>query len=135
MPRRKSSETTNLETSGAKIGEAVPKAIIDVNTASVGIPRQPEEDLRAELSSLRKQIGMLQQQVLGAGRLAKDRAGKAIHQTEAVVKHHPLPTVLLVAAVAGVFAFASYHVSSQRRREPSALRDIRDFYDRMRERI
>lgn len=135
MPRRKSSETTNLETSGAKIGEPVPKAIIDVNTASVGIPRQPEEDLRAELSSLRKQIGMLQQQVLGAGRLAKDRAGKAIHQTEAVVKHHPLSTVLLVAAVAGVFAFASYHVSSQRRREPSALRDIRDFYDRMRERI
>lgn len=134
MPRRKNSETTTLDTRGAKLGEPVPKAIIDTNTASVGIPRQPEEDLRVELSTLRKQIDMLQQQVLEAGRAAKDSAGKAIHQTEAVVKHHPLATVMLVAAVAGVFAFASHHVSSPRR-EPSALRDVRDFYDRMRQRI
>ncbi|WP_064685552.1 hypothetical protein [Rhizobium bangladeshense] len=133
MPRRKNSETT-LDTRRAKLGEPVPKAIIDTNTASVGVPRQPEEDLRVELSTLRKQIDMLQQQVLEAGRSAKDSAGKAIHQTEAVVKHYPLAMVMLVAAVAGVFAFASHHVASPRR-EPSALRDVRDFYDRMRQRI
>ncbi|WP_064693053.1 hypothetical protein [Rhizobium aegyptiacum] len=135
MPRRKSTETTTLDTEGAKIGEPVPRAIIDINTASVGVPRQAEHDLRTELSALRKQVDTLQQQVLSAGRSVKSGAGKAVRQTEAVAKHYPISTFILVAAAVAVVAFTSRHVSPPRHRRPAALREIRDFYDRMRERI
>ncbi|MBX4871896.1 hypothetical protein HJA87_20390 [Rhizobium bangladeshense] len=132
MPRRKSTETMTLDTEGAKIGEPVPKAIIDVNTASVGVPRQAEHDLRTELSALRKQIDTLQQQVMNAGQSAKGGAGKAIRQTEALVKHHPLSTFVFMAVAAGLFVVASHQLSPSRRRRPSAVRDLGDFYDRLR---
>ncbi|ANK95224.1 MULTISPECIES: hypothetical protein [Rhizobium] len=135
MPRRKNTVGTTLDTEGAKIGEPVPKAIIDINTASVGVPRQAEGDLHTELSALRQQVDRLQQQVISAGRSAKSGAGKAVRETEALVKHYPLSTVALMAAVAGLLVFASRQLSSPRHREPSALRDLRDFYDRMRGRI
>lgn len=136
MPRRKSTETRALDTSGAKIGEPVPKAIIDINAASVGIPRRPEQDLGVELSALRKQVDALQQRVLDAGRLAKGSTGKAVRQTEAVVRHYPLSTIVLMAAVAGMFALtAPRYLSPPRHHNSSALRDFRDFYGRMRERI
>lgn len=38
MPRRKVTETTTLDNRGAKIGEPVPKAVIDTKTAAVGVP-------------------------------------------------------------------------------------------------
>ncbi len=100
MPRRKSTETTTLDSRGAKIGEPVPKAVIDTNTASVGVPRQPDHDLGEELSVLRKQIGALQDQVLDAARSAKGSAGRAMRQTEAAVKLYPASTLLLVAVIA-----------------------------------
>ncbi|ANL56931.1 membrane protein [Rhizobium phaseoli] len=132
MPRRKTNEMPTLDTTGAKIGEPVPKAIIDVNTASVGIPRQPEEDLRAELSALRRQLETLQQQILDAGQLAKDSASQAIRQTETVVKQYPLSTVALMVAVVGLLALGSRQVLAPRRREPSVLHDLRDYFDRAR---
>lgn len=135
MPRRKSTETTTLDTKGAKIGEPVPKAIIDTNTASVGVPRQSDHDLGEELGVLRKQIGSLQQQVLDAARSAKESAGKAMRQTEATVKLYPASTLLLVAAVAGALAFAVRRAALPRHRPHLALRELRDFYDTIRERI
>ncbi|ARO33974.1 hypothetical protein NXC14_PC00438 (plasmid) [Rhizobium sp. NXC14] len=135
MPRRKNTVGTTLDTEGAKIGEPIPKAIVDINTASVGVPRQAEDDLRTELSALRKQVDRLQQQVISAGRSAKGGAGKAVRQTGALVKHYPLSTFVLMAAVGGLLALASRQLSPPRHRGPSALRELKDFYDRVRERI
>ncbi|MCA2406443.1 hypothetical protein [Rhizobium leguminosarum] len=135
MPRRKSTETTTLDTKGAKIGEPVPKAVIDTNTASVGVPRQSDHDLAEELGALRKQIGTLQQQVLDAARSAKGSAGKAMRQTEAAVKLYPASTLLLVAAVAGALAFAGRRAALPRHRPPLALRELRNLYDTIRERL
>ncbi len=90
MPPRKSTATKTLDTTGAKIGEPVPKAIIDTNTASVGVPRQAESDLQEDLSALRKQIDALQQRVANAAQSAKGNAGDAMRQTQAAVKRHPV---------------------------------------------
>ncbi|WP_458394968.1 hypothetical protein [Rhizobium brockwellii] len=135
MPRRKSNETTTLDTKGAKIGEPVPKAIIDTNTASVGVPRQSDHDLGEELGALRKQIGALQQHVLDAARSAKGSSAKAMRQTEATVKLYPASTLLLVAAAAGALAFAVRRAALPRHRHQPALRELRDFYHTIRERI
>ncbi|NZD49699.1 hypothetical protein [Rhizobium leguminosarum] len=134
MPRRKSTDTT-LDTKGAKIGEPVPKAIIDTNTASVGVPRQSDHDLSEELGALRKQISSLQQQLLDAARSAKGSAGKAMRQTEATVKLYPASTLLLVAAVAGALAFAVRRAALPRHRPRPALRELRDLYDAIRGRV
>ncbi|MBY3021962.1 hypothetical protein [Rhizobium leguminosarum] len=123
MPRRKSTETTTLDTKGAKIGEPVPKAVNFTNTASVGVPRQSDHDLAEELGALRKQIGTLQQQVLDAARSVKGSAGKAMSQTEAAVTLYPASTLLIVAA------------ALPRHRPQPALRELRDLYDTIRERI
>jgi hypothetical protein len=135
MPRRKSTETTTLDSRGAKIGEPVPKAVIDTNTASVGVPRQPDHDLGEELSVLRKQIGALQDQVLDAARSAKGSAGRAMRQTEAAVKLYPASTLLLVAVIAGAFAFAGRRAALPRHRPQPALRELRDLYDMIRGRV
>jgi hypothetical protein len=135
MPRRKSTETTTLDSRGAKIGEPVPKAVIDTNTASVGVPRQPDHDLGEELSVLRKQIGALQEQVLDAARSAKGSAGRAMRQTEAAVKLYPASTLLLVAVIAGAFAFAGRRAALPRHRPQPALRELRDLYDMIRGRV
>ncbi|MDI5928675.1 hypothetical protein [Rhizobium leguminosarum] len=135
MPRRKSTETMTLDSRGAKIGEPVPKAIIDTNTASVGVPRQPDHDLGEELSVLRRQIGTLQEQVLDAARSAKGSAGRAMRQTEAAVKLYPASTLLLVAVIAGALAFAGRRAALPRRRPQPALRELRDLYDMIRGRV
>ncbi|MGR9242523.1 hypothetical protein ACU8OH_27475 (plasmid) [Rhizobium leguminosarum] len=135
MPRRKSTETTTLDSRGAKIGEPVPKAVIDTNTASVGVPRQPDHDLGEELSVLRKQIGALQEQVLEAARSAKGSAGRAMRQTEAAVKLYPASTLLLVAVIAGALAFAGRRAALPRHRPQPALRELRDLYDSIRGRV
>ncbi|AVC46717.1 hypothetical protein GGE50_002247 [Rhizobium leguminosarum] len=135
MPRRKSTETTTLDSRGAKIGEPVPKAVIDTNTASVGVPRQPDHDLGEELSVLRKQIGALQDQVLDAARSAKGSAGRAMRQTEAAVKLYPASTLLLVAVIAGALAFAGRRAALPRHRPQPALRELRDLYDMIRGRV
>ncbi|API56143.1 hypothetical protein BMW22_31190 (plasmid) [Rhizobium leguminosarum] len=138
MPPRKSTETKTLDTKGAKIGEPVPKAIIDTNTASVGIPRQAESDLHEDLSALRKQIDALQQRVTTAARLAKENADDAMRQTQAAVKRHPVSTLVVVAVVCGAFAL----IVAGRRAEPprryryrSALDELRDLYDSVRDRV
>ncbi|MBW8788153.1 hypothetical protein HLI03_13980 [Rhizobium laguerreae] len=138
MPPRKSTATKTLDTTGAKIGEPVPKAIIDTNTASVGVPRQAESDLQEDLSALRKQIDALQQRVANAAQSAKGNAGDAMRQTQAAVKHHPVSTLVVVAAVCGALAL----IFTGRRAEPPrryryrpALDELREFYDSVRDRL
>lgn len=135
MPRRKSTETMTLDTKGAKIGEPVPKAVIDTNTASVGVPRQADHGLQEELNTLRQQIDALQHQILHGARSVKGGARKAMRQTEAAVKLYPVSTLLIVTAAVGALAFAARRASPPRRRHQPALRELRDLYETIRERI
>ncbi|ARM92359.1 hypothetical protein RHEC894_PE00336 (plasmid) [Rhizobium sp. CIAT894] len=135
MPRRRNSQTTMLDTKGARIGEPVPKAVIDTATASVGIPRQPDHGLQEELNTLRQQIDALRQQFLDGARLVKGGAGKAMRQTEAAVKRYPASTLLLAAAAAAAAAFVFAARRASLPRHQPALRDLRELYDTIRERI
>ncbi|PZM16488.1 hypothetical protein [Rhizobium tubonense] len=137
MPPRKLTDTAKLERSATKIGEPIPKAIVDVNAASVGIPPQPDHDPRVELEALRKQLGVLRQQVTDAAQAAKRGTRQAAWQTEAAVKLYPVSALVVVAAFAGAFAFAvaALRTTPSRSRYDSALDEVRGLYDRARDRF
>jgi len=125
--------TKQLLADGAKLGEAVPRAVVDRNTASVGIPPLPEVDTEAELGTLRKQLETLRQQVADASAAVKGGARHAVRQTEATVKLYPLSSFMTVATIAAVFAFAAIRLQAPRRsRYDRALSDLRDLYDSLR---
>jgi hypothetical protein len=136
MPPRKE-KTVTLVTEGAKIGEPVPRAIVDTNTASVGIPPQPDFNPAEEISALRQQVDTLRKQLAEAAGTAKVSAKAAARQTQATVKLYPVSSLFAVAAVAGAFAFAVAGLRSTRSRTryDSTLDDLRDLYDRVRDRI
>lgn len=127
----------SLATEGAKIGEPVPRAIVDTNTASVGIPPQPAFNSVEEISALRQQVDTLRKQLAQAALNAKASAKVAARQTHATVKLYPMSSLFAVAAVAGAFAFAVAGLRSTptRTRHESTLDDLRDLYDRIRDRI
>lgn len=137
MPPRKRTDTAPLVAKGAKIGEPVPKAIVDTNTAVVGIPPQPDYDPREEIGALRKQMEALRQQISDAAQSVKGGARQAARQTEATVKLYPVSSLLAAAAVAGAFAFAiaGLRSSTPRSRYDRALDEVRDLYDRIRDRL
>lgn len=136
MPPRKD-KTATLVTEGAKIGEPVPRAIVDTNTASVGIPPQPDFNPAEEISTLRQQVKTLRKQVEEAAGSAKASAKAAARQTQATVKLYPVSSLVAVAAVAGALAFvvAGLRSTPPRSRYESAIEDLRDLYDRIRDRI
>lgn len=137
MPPRKRTATAPAATEGAKIGEPVPKAIIDTDTASVGIPPQPDYDPREELRAMRKQLESLRLEISAAARSVKGGAMQAARQTESTVKLYPVSSLLAVAAVAGALAFAiaGLHSSTPRSRYDRALDEMRDLYDRIRDHL
>lgn len=122
---------------GAKIGEPVPRAIVDTNTASVGIPPQSEFDAEKEIGAIRKQMETLRQQVADASVAVQGGARQAIRQTEATVKFYPLSSLIAVAATAALFAFtiAKLQVSPRRSRYDRVLEELRDGYDSVRGRF
>jgi hypothetical protein len=137
MPPRKPTKTTTLATTAAKIGEPVPKGIVDTDTASLGIPSQPDLDRREELGALRKQVDVLRRQVADAAQATKVGARQAARRTDATVKLYPISTLVTVAAVAGAFAFAvaGLRAPPPRSRSDRALDEMRDLYDRIRSRL
>ena len=136
MPPRKD-KTATLVTEGAKIGEPVPRAIVDTNTASVGIPPQADFNPDEEISALRQQVDALRKQLAEAAGGAKASARVAARQTQATVKLYPVLSLFAVAAVAGAFAFAvaGLRTTPARTRYESTLDDLRDLYGRVRDRI
>lgn len=136
MPAKKTI-TKPLVAEGAKIGEPVPRAIVHTNTASVGIPPQPEFNPEKEIGALRKQLETLHQQVAAASLAVKGGARQAARQTEATVKLYPLSSLGAVAAVAAVFVFAitGRQTSPKRSRYDRSLEDLRDLYDSVRGRF
>jgi hypothetical protein len=107
MPPRKHPEHLKLESSTTKIGEPVPKAVIDINTESVGVPPQPHYDPAAELGALREQVDILRRHLSGTASVAKGGARQAARHAEATVKLYPVSTLVTVAAVAAGFALPS----------------------------
>jgi len=67
---------------GARLGEPVPRAVIDKATASVGIPRQPDSDTGEEVDILRKRLEDLRQQITTASHMVRDGARQVVRQTE-----------------------------------------------------
>jgi len=136
MPAKKTI-TKPLVAEGARIGEPVPRAIVDTNTASVGIPPQPEFNAENEIGVLRKQLEALRQQVAGASGAVKGGARQAVRQTEATVKLYPLSTLGAVATAAAVVALAivGFRTAPRRTRYDRGLEDLRDLYDSVRGRF
>ena len=137
MPPRKHPEHLKLESSTTKIGEPVPKAVIDTNTESVGVPPQPHYDPAAELGALREQVDILRRHLSGTASVAKGGARQAARHAEATVKLYPVSTLVTVAAVAAGFAFAVAGLRSAppRSRYDRGLDLTRDLYGRVRDRF
>jgi hypothetical protein len=136
MPAKKTI-TKPLVAEGARIGEPVPRAIVDTNTASVGIPPQPEFDAEKEIGVLRKQLEALRQQVADASVAVKGGARQAVRRTEATVKLYPLSTLGAVATAAAVvaLAIAGFRTPPRRTRYDRGIEDLRDLYDSVRGRF
>jgi ElaB/YqjD/DUF883 family membrane-anchored ribosome-binding protein len=137
MPPRKPTKPSALDTTGAKIASPVPKGVIDTATGEVGVPTQPDDDPHEELGALRRQVETLQKQVSAATLGIKGGAREAARQTEATVKLHPVSTLVAVAAVVGAIAFAiaGSRSTPPRSRYDRALDEMRDLYDKVRDRI
>lgn len=127
-------ERPTLLDEGAKIGEPVPRGIVDLNTASVGIPAQPVVDAQQEIGALRRQLEAIRDQLSGA---VAGGARQAARQTKATIKLYPIPTLVVVAGLTGVFALAvaGLKAASPRSRYDQTLDDLRSLYDRIRERF
>jgi len=136
MPAKKTI-TKSLVAEGARIGEPVPRAIVDTNTASVGIPLQPGFNAEKEIGVLRKQLEALRQQVADASVAVKGGARQAVRQTEATVKLYPLSTLGAVATAAAVVALAivGFRTAPRRTRYDRGLEDLRNLYDSVRSRF
>ena len=133
MPPRKRG-TTTLEVSETKIGEAVPKAVIDIAKSAVGIsPRgDPVEDLTAvqgQLEALRKQIADAATKVRGGAR-------QAARQVEGTAKLYPMSSVLAVAGLTALFVLVVTSIRSDppRTRSEGILENLQDLYERARRR-
>jgi len=133
----KTTKPKTLVAEGAKIGEPVPRAIVDTNTASVGIPPQSEFDAEREIGAIRQQLETLRQQVADASVAIQGGARQAIRQTGATVKLYPLSSLIAVAATAALFAFAiaGLQGAPRRSRYDRALEELRDVYESVRGRF
>ncbi|KAF5881289.1 MULTISPECIES: hypothetical protein [Rhizobium] len=137
MPPRKPGKSATLEATAAKIASPVPKGVVDTATGQVGVPVQPDYDPREELGALRRQLETLQKQVSDAAQTIKGGAREAARQTQATVKLYPVSTMIAVAAAVGAIAFAigGSRSAPPRSRYDRALDEMRDLYDRVRDRI
>lgn len=135
MPAKKN-ETASLISGGAKLGEPVPRAVIDTNAGSVGIPPQPGFNAEEEIGALRKQLDALRKQVAEASTKIKGGARQAARQTEATVKLYPVSSLMTVAVFVGAvaFAIAGLRSSPQRSRYERVLDDLGTLYGRVRHR-
>jgi hypothetical protein len=138
MPAEKKMTTRPLVADGAKIGEPVPRAVVDVNTASIGIPPQPEFNAEEEIGLLLSQVEILRRQVADASAAVKTGASVAVRQTKATVKLYPVSSLVTVAAVAAIFGLAiagRLQASARQSTYDRALDDMRDLYDKIRGRF
>jgi hypothetical protein len=132
----KTNGTAALISDGAKLGEPVPRAIVDTNSASVGIPPQPEANAEEQIGALHKQLDALRQQISDAASKIKGGVRQVGRQTEASVKLYPLSGLMTVAAIAGAVALviAGLRSSPPRSRYGGMLDEIGTLYGKLRDR-
>jgi len=121
---------------GAKIGEPVPRGVIDTG-ASGGNQSLADFDAQKEIGALRRELESVRQQLATATGTVKDGARQVARQTEATVKLYPLSTLVTVATLAGAFAFAivGLRAGPSRSRYERTLDDLRDMYGKVRDRF
>ena len=134
MPPRKRG-TTTLEASETKIGEAVPKAVIDTAHELVGVP--PHIDAVEEIAAVRGQLEALREQIADASSKLGDGARQAALQVEGTAKLYPMSSVLAVAGLTALLVLAITGIRStpSRSRSERFLEELQDLYDRARRRF
>jgi hypothetical protein len=132
----KTNATAALISDGAKLGEPVPRAVVDTNSASVGIPPQPEANAKEQIGALYKQLDALRQQVSDTASKIKGGVRQAGRQTEASVKLYPVSGLMTVAAIAGAVALviAGLRSAPPRSRYGRMLDEIGTLYGKLRDR-
>ncbi len=132
----KTNATATLISDGAKLGEPVPRAVVDTNSASVGIPPQPEANAKEQIGALYKQLDALRQQVSDTASKIKGGVRQAGRQTEAGVKLYPVSGLMTVAAIAGAVALviAGLRSAPPRSRYGRMLDEIGTLYGKLRDR-
>jgi hypothetical protein len=134
MPPRKRGSTT-LEASETKIGEAVPRAVIDTVNEVVGV--SPQINPVEEIAEVRGQLETLRSQIADATAKIGSGARQAGRQAEASAKLYPMSSVLAVAGLAALFVLAVTGLRSapSRSRSQQMLDGLQDLYDRTRGRF
>jgi ElaB/YqjD/DUF883 family membrane-anchored ribosome-binding protein len=134
---RKPTVTKTLDTKGEKIGEPMAKEIVEPSKDSSGIPAQTGFNAHSEIGKLRTELDAMQEQLAAVAESVKAEARQVARQTEATVKLYPVSSLIAVAAVAGVFALAvaGRRVTPARSRYETTMDDIRDLYDKLRDRM
>lgn len=130
MPPRKP-ETTTLDASETKIGEAIPKAVIDTAKSAVGVaPGNPAE----EITAVRDQLDALREQIADTASKLGDGARQAARQVEGTAKLYPMSSVLAVAGLTALFVIAvtGARTTAPRSRRERILDELQDLYDRAR---
>jgi hypothetical protein len=136
MTTDKEKKKTSVD-NGAKIGEPVPRGVVETSSASVGIQPLPEFDAQEEISSLRRQLETVRKQLADFTDAVKGGARQVARRTETTVELYPVSMLVAVAALAGAFAFAvaGLRAVPDRSRYDRTLDDLRDMYDRVRDRF
>lgn len=122
---------------GARLGETVPRAVIDRATASVGIPPEPGFNAGEEIDIIRKRLEDLRQQLNAASDIVRDGARQGARQAEAGVKLYPMSSLLAAAAATAALTLAIVGLSprSRRSRYERVFDDLRGLYDSAFERL
>lgn len=130
MPPRK--RGTTLDPSDTKVGEPVPKGVIDTVEEVVGVPHQvdPAEEIaaiRGQLDDLRLRIAEATSNLRGGARLAA-------RQAQVTAKLYPMSSVLAVAGLTALFVLAvgGVHSSPPRSRTGRVMDELQDLYERAR---
>jgi len=133
MPSK--NEHRTLTDHSAKIGEPVPRGVVDTSNAEVGVPAQADFNAKEEIGKLHQQIAAMREQVSSLAGSMKSGARRAARQTGATVKLYPLSTLFTVAAIAGAVAFtmAIPKAAPRRSRYDRTLDELREAYSRIRD--
>lgn len=134
MPPRKRGAPT-LEASETKIGEAIPRAVIDTANQVVGV--SPRLDPTEEIAEVRGQLETLRSRIADATAKIGSGARQAGRQAEATPKLYPMSSVLAVAGLAALFVVAVTGLRSapKRSRSERIVDGLHDLYDRTRRRF
>jgi hypothetical protein len=119
MPPRKPG-TPKLEASETKIGEAIPKAVIDTAHDIVGV--SPQIDPAEEIAAVRGQLDALRERVSQTAAKFSGGTYQAARRAEATAKLYPVSSVLAVAGLAALFVLAATGIRAAPFPQPAPCR-------------